>query len=57
MVVKSVLRREGLHGKQSSNDRLYSKRKGGSIELKSFKEVYAETKTKVSCYMIAKTNG
>ena len=40
MTVKSVLWREGYHGRQSSNERLYSKRNEGGIGLKSFKEVY-----------------
>ena len=56
MTVKSVLRREGFHGRQSSNERLYSKRNKGGRGLKSFKEVYDEIKTRVACYMAAATN-
>ena len=37
MTVKSVLRREGFHGRQSSNERLYSKRNKGGRGLKSFR--------------------
>ena len=55
-IVKSVLRREGFHERQSSDDRLYSKRIGGGRGLKSFKEVYDETKTRVACYMALSTN-
>ena len=50
-IVKSTLRREGYHGRQASDERLYSKRKDGGRGLKSFKEVYDETKTRVACYM------
>ena len=56
MTVKSVLRREGFYGRQSSDERLYSKRNEGGRGLKSFKEVYNETKTRVACYMAAATN-
>ena len=55
MTVKSVLRREGFHGKQSSNGSLYLKRNEGGRDLKSFKEVYDETKTRVAYYMAAAT--
>ena len=56
MTVKSILRRETFHGRQSSDERLYLKRNEGSRGLKSFKEVYNETKTRVACYMAAATN-
>ena len=56
MIVKSVLRREGFHGRQSSDERLYTKRKAGGRGLKSFREVYDETKTRVACYMATSTN-
>ena len=56
MTVKSVLRREGFHGRQSSDERLYSKRSEGGRGLKRFKEVYDERKTRVACYMAAATN-
>ena len=55
-IVKSVLRREGFHGRQSSDERLYSKRIDGGRGLKSFKEGYDETKTRVACYMALSTN-
>ena len=55
-VVKSVLRREGFHERQSSDERLYSKRKEGGRGLKSFKEVYDETNMRVACYMATSTN-
>ena len=56
MTVKTVLRREGFDGRQSSDERLYLMRNKGSRRLKSFKDVYYETKTRVVCYMAAATN-
>ena len=56
MIVKSVLQKEGVHGRQSANKRLYSKKKKAGRGLKSFKEVYDGTKTRVPCYMAAATN-
>ena len=50
-MVKGVLRREGFHGRQASDERLYTNRREGGRGLKSFREVYYETKTRVSCYM------
>ena len=44
MIVKRLLWREGFHGRQSSNKRLYSKRDEGGREWKSLKEAYSETK-------------
>ena len=55
-LVKNVLRREGFHGRQSSDERLYTKRTEGGRGLKSFKEVYNETRTRVACYMATSTN-
>ena len=54
-LVKNVLRREGFHGRQSSDERLYTKRTEGGRGLKSFKEVYDETRTRVACYMATST--
>ena len=42
-IVKSVLRREGFHGRQSSDEKLFTNRREGGRGLKSFKEVYDET--------------
>ena len=58
MTVKNALRREGFHGRQSSYERLYSKRNEGGIGLKSFKEVYDETKTRRhTTWLLQQTNG
>ena len=55
-IVKSALRSKGFHGRQSSDERLYSKRNDGGRGLKSFREVYDETKTRVACYMAMSKN-
>ena len=55
-IVKSVLRKEGYHGKQASDERLYGPREEGGIGLKSFREVYDETKVRIACYMATTTN-
>ena len=55
-IVKSALRREGFHGRQSSDERLFTNRREGGRGLKSFKEVYDETKTRVACYMATSTD-
>ena len=51
-----MLRREGFHGRQSSDERLYAKRSDASRGLKSFKEVYDERKSRVACSMVISTN-
>ena len=56
MNVKLPLRKEGFHGKQASDERLYEKGKDGGRGLKSSKEVYDETKVKVACYMAQPNN-
>ena len=55
-IVKSALRRKGFHGRQSSDKRLFTNRRKGGQGLKSFKEVYDETKTRVACYMATSTD-
>ena len=56
MIVKNALRKEGLHGKQASDEGLYEKRVNSGRGLKSFKEVYDETKVRVACYMAMSNN-
>ena len=56
MIVKRLLWREGFHGRQSSNERLYSNRNEGGRGLKSLKQAYSETKIWIACYMAAATN-
>ena len=55
-IVKSTLRREGFHGRQLSDERLFTNRREGGRSLKNFKEVYDETKTRVACYMATSNN-
>ena len=54
--VKAILRDKGFHGRQASDERLYMKRVDSGRGLKSFKEVYDETKVRVACYMDTSTN-
>ena len=54
-IVKSVLRRQEFHGRQSSDERLYSKRKKAR-GLKRNEKVYDETKTTLECYMATAIN-
>ena len=44
ITAKSVLRIEGFHGTQSSDERLYIKRNKGGRGLKSFKEFMMKQK-------------
>ena len=53
-IVKSVLRKERYHGKQASDERLHRRREEGGRGLKSFREVYDETKVRVASYMATK---
>ena len=46
-----ILRGEGFHERQSSDERLFTNRREGGRGLKSFKDVYDETKSRVACYM------
>ena len=55
-IVKSALRREGFHERQSSDERLFTNRREGGRGLKSFEELYDETKTRVACYMAVSTD-
>ena len=55
-IVKTALRKQGFHGKQASDERLYEKRDDGARGLKSFKEVYDVTKVRVACYIATSNN-
>ena len=55
-IVKTTPREKGFHGEQASDERLYAKREDGGRGLKSFKEVYDETKVRVACYMATSNN-
>ena len=55
-IVKTTLRKQGFHGKQASDERLYGRREEGGRGLKSFTEVYDETKVRVACYMVTSNN-
>ena len=55
-VVKRELRKSKMLGKQASDERLYLKRDQGGRGLKSMRDVYAETRTRVACYMCKSNN-
>ena len=55
-IVKNAFRSKGFYGRQSSDERLYSKRNDDGRGLKSFKEIYDETKTRMACYMAMSKN-
>ena len=42
--------------RQSSDERLFTNRQEGGRGLKSFKEVWDESKTRVACYMSTSTD-
>lgn len=50
-LVKEILREKLMHGRQDSDERLYLIKENGGRGLKSFKDVYRETKVRVACYM------
>ena len=50
-MIKRELRSSSMLGRQSSEERLYLKRKVGGRGLKSLRAVYMETKIRVACYM------
>ena len=47
----SALRDNGMLGRQSSDERLYMKRQNDGRGSKSLKDVYRDTKVRVTCYM------
>ena len=55
-IVKRELRKDDMLGRQASDERLYLKRDQGGRGLKSMRDVYAETRTRVACYMCKSNN-
>ena len=55
-IIKRELRKNNMLGRQSSDERLYMKRRAGGRGLKSLKEVYEETRLRVACYMVTSEN-
>ena len=55
-VIKREMRSSNILGKQGSDERLYLKREDGSRGIKSMRDVYQETRLKVTCYMACSTN-
>ena len=55
-IIKRELRVKNMLGKQASDERLYLKRDQGGRGLQSMRDVYAETRTRVACYMCMSNN-
>ena len=55
-IIKRELRKNNMLGRQSSDERLYIKRRAGGRGLKSLREVYEETRLRVACYMVTSEN-
>jgi len=56
MAVKRKLRNKNFHGRLCSDERLYMDRMVGGRGLKSIKEMYIETKTRIVCYLSLSEN-
>ena len=52
-VFKRELRSRNMLGRQGSDKRLYLKRKDGDRGLKSMRDVYKETRLRVTCYWLS----
>ena len=55
-IVKRELRKSNMLGNQASDERLYLKRDQGGRGLQSMRDAYAETRTRVACYMCNSNN-
>ena len=55
-IIKRELRKNNMLGRQSSDERLYMKRRAGGRGLKSLREVYEETRLRVAYYMVTFEN-
>ena len=55
-VVKRELRSRNMLGRQGSNERLYLKREDDGRGLRSMRDVYKETRLRVTCCMAKSTN-
>ena len=56
MIIKRKLREKKFHARQCSDDRLYLSRKLGGRGLKSLRDMYYQTKTRVACYLSTSNN-
>ena len=55
-VVERELRSRNMLGRQGSDERLHIKREDGGRGLKSMRDVYKETRLRITCYMAKSTN-
>jgi len=56
MIIKRKLRGKMAHGRICSDERLYMHRRNGGRGLKSLREIYRETKTRIACYLALSDN-
>ena len=56
LVVKKKLRKCNMLGRQSSDERLYLKMDVGRLALKSLRDIFVETRSRVACYMVKSSN-
>ena len=56
LVVKKGLRKSNMLVRQSSDERHYLKRDVGGRGLKSLRDVFVETRFRVSCYTVKSSN-
>ena len=54
--IKRELRSKNMLVKQSSDETLYLRREDGGRGMKSLKDIYKETRLKVTCYMVFSEN-
>ena len=55
-VIKRELRSKNMLGKQSSDERLYLIREDGERGIKSLRDIYKETRLRVTCYIAGLQN-
>ena len=56
LVVKRELRKCNMLGRQSSDEILYLKRDMSGRVLKSLRDIFVETRLRVTCYMVKSSN-
>ena len=56
MIVKRKLRKKYIHGRICSDERLYMAKEVGGRGLRSLREAYINTKTRIACYLALSGN-
>ena len=55
-IITRELRMKNVLGNQASDERLYLTRDQGGRGLKSMRDIYAKTRTRVPCFMCKSSN-